>query len=260
MAATIDCIGPMRMSNLRLQTSSKFNSRELLILCAVVALFVCQMLTTAEARTFTPRASATALWTDNLRLTEDEIAESDFAAEVVPGLNMTLDGERVQFFLDGEAQFIFYNDNSDNNSVFGNGIAGLDLEILKDNFFIYSFADLTQTVIDPNQPISGSNLPITNNRTDQRILEVNPRWVSQFIGNDLSISYQLGRVDYDADDLQDTVYNRISSFYGQGPKADGFSLNVTHDYANYEYETPPKARYQTLALNADNGFGNGFSR
>jgi hypothetical protein len=206
-----------------------------------------------------PTIGAGLVYTDNLYLASEDDEISEIVAQILPGLGIIHEADRVQFNLDGELQLLFYQDNSDGNAIFANGSTELDLVLIRDHLFLDTFGSISQTPVDPTQPIPSGNIPITGNRTDLRILQTSPRWQSLLLGNELRLEYEVGKIDYDDPDLQDTLFHRVSSSYGSQPEGRGFGWSLNHDYASYEYNLPPTANYQTLAGNIDYTFGGGFA-
>ena len=213
---------------------------------------------TAGAFEIEPFVGAGLIYSDNITLQPDGAEEGDFAMQIMPGLRLSAETSRVKLDADANLQFIFYADNSDSNATFSNGSGSLDLVLIPEHLFLDTFAGISQTPVDPTQPLANSNIPITTNRTDRKLLQTNPRWESIVFNNELNLSYTIGKIDYNDPNLQDSEFQIFDSSYGSQDKVQGLGWAVNHYLAIYEYNLPPKGQYQTVALNVDYAFGNGL--
>lgn len=203
---------------------------------------------------FAPRADVSAIWSDNINLS-NENPLSDTAIAAIPGIGVYHYGQRVIVEADYEQQWFYYNKAAEGSASFGNGAAALGLEVIPDRFFVDSFASLTQTYRDPLIAIPASNLQITRNRSDVQSIETTPRIIVPVLGLDLDSAWTVGIVEFEEEDLQDADFVEGLTTLSTRPNSRGLNARLTHAYTRFEYELPPIAKRQELRLRLGYGFG-----
>ncbi len=149
---------------------------------------------------FTPRLTLAGTYSDNIDLAASGLKSSDFVSEVIPGLSAELDGNRIKGSIDYRMQNLFYADNSDFNDTFHQYNALGSAELFLKRFFVDIDSTLTQRIISSQQRFVGSNLNLTDNRTDQLTASIRPYW-RQDIGTfaEALAQYRYGIVDFQDD-------------------------------------------------------------
>lgn len=192
--------------------------------------------------------SVGAIYSDNINLAPDGFEEDDFVLRADPTLTLASIGRRYDFQLEYTLEALWYQDQPDSTEVFSQGRTTLDIEILDEHLFLNSLASISQSVIDPEQPFSSSNVPQIGNRTDAVRLQTGPEWRQDILGSSLNVRYDIGRVDYDDETLQDGDYQLLNTDW-TGPEKDrGLTWAIRHEYRRYDYEISDPARRQLAEL------------
>jgi uncharacterized protein (PEP-CTERM system associated) len=125
-----------------------------------------------------------------------------------------------------------------------------------EHLFVTADAAITQVVIDPENAIPPSNLPVTGNRQDQARFSVTPAWRQQLLGGDLLLSSTVGKILFEEDNFRDIDYLLFNNSL-LGPQKDkGLTWGFTHEYASYDYGTLAIKRHAVdLSLYAELGSG-----
>jgi len=146
---------------------------------------------------FTPSIGVAITWTDNIDL-ESESADRDSAtlADVSPGFTLTQRSERINTNIDYTLRGIFYADDSDRNTYWHDGTAGLDVELIADWFSIAAAGGYTQVLIDPKQVTINDRIFDEENVSDTVTGSVMPQLLHRFSWGTVQASYYYGFVDY----------------------------------------------------------------
>lgn len=192
--------------------------------------------------------SVGAIYSDNIRLAPDGFEDGDFVLRADPTITLDSVGRRYDFRLDYTLEALWYQDQPDSTQVYSQGKTFLDIEILEEHLFLNSLARITQAVIDPEQPFSSSNVPRIGNRTDAVRLQAGPEWRQDILGSFLNVRYDIGRMDYDDQALQDGEYQRLNTDW-TGPEEDrGLTWAIRHEYRRFDYEFSDAAKRQLAEL------------
>ncbi len=205
------------------------------------------------------RVSVGAIYSDNVNLAPDGFEQDDVILRAAPSIVVTSEGSRYDFELEYTLEALYYQDARDSTEVFSQGGTRLDFEILDERLFLNSSASIAQVVVDPEQPFSLSNVPQISNRSDEVRYEVGPEWRQDILGNSLVVRYDVGHVDYDADELQDVDYQNLNSDL-RGPDKDrGLGWSARHEYRLYEYDQSTDATRQLAELSLILHLGGGWA-
>ena len=106
---------------------------------------------TAFAQTWevTPVIDIVASYSDNLYLAEPGLEDDGFVFQVNPGISIEKDEGRFSTSLNYRAQALFFEDDSDFNTVYHQLDALGTLEVASDLFFLDFDASADQFVVDP---------------------------------------------------------------------------------------------------------------
>lgn len=188
-----------------------------------------------------------AIYSDNMTLAPSGQEDSDTIFRADPSIYIASVGRRHDFRLDYTLEALRYQDRSD-TSAYSQGNVTLDVGIIPEHLFLNSSASIAQVVIDPEAPFSNSNLPEINNRTDAIRYQAGPQWRQDFLGTSLNLRYDVGRVDYDDETLQDSDFQTMQTDWTGPEKAHGLTWAVHHEYLKYEYDFSPSAERQLAEL------------
>jgi len=227
---------------------------------AIVCLALSAVIPTpVAAMDIEPRITAHGIYSDNISLDGPGLETESWVGMLEPGIKITHASSRVALDVDYRAQFIWYEEPDGADQTLHLGKAGLDLELLQDRFFLESFYDRSQIQIDPEQPISSTNIPFIINRTDRSLIQTAPHWRSPVFGQILDVRYTVGRFDYDDPLTQDTKF-QVADTSLASPEADtGLGWRLNHRYLRFEYDTPPDSKAQELVLTLDYALNPEFS-
>ncbi|MBN8279081.1 MAG: TIGR03016 family PEP-CTERM system-associated outer membrane protein [Gammaproteobacteria bacterium] len=189
-----------------------------------------------------------AIYSDNITLAQDGAEDGDVVYRAVPTIDITASGRRYDFNLDYSLEALWFQDQPDSTEAFSQGNTTLDIEILEEHLFLKSLASVSQAVIDPEQPFATSNVPQIGNRTDAIRYQTGPEWRQDILGASLVVSYDVGRVQYSDDLLQDGDYQNLDTDLTGPERERGLTWEVHHEYRNYDYEISPNARRQLAEL------------
>ena len=221
----------------------RFNARR-----ALAAVLLCgaalALPTGASALDTSGRVSASTIYSDNIFLAPNGLEEGGVIFYVDPSILLASTGRRYDFRLDYTLQALYYVNQSDSTSVYNLGVTTLDIEILDEHLFLNSLASLSQVVVDPKQAFSLGNIPQPNNLSDALIYGTGPEWKQDIFGTKLDIHYDLRRVNYKADDLQDSDFQGLFTDWTGPEKDHGLTWAFHHEYQKYTFEASPDAKLQ----------------
>ena len=223
--------------------------------CAVLFLIPVTLLPIAgQARwEITPFIEGRGAYTDNIELVEDE--DSDFVAQLNPGIAIRKPEGRLQVQLDYLLQNFYSFEDSDLSSDHQLDSFGR-YEAIEDHFFIDAYATIVQVIQDTDGTLSSSNLNNTGNTTDERTLGIEPRWQQRLGGiafGELRYLYEDQHFDDetagdvgDDSDLDSNDRQRFTALVrNQDPDANRLDWGV---------------RYQDAKINFDDGDTTEFER
>ena len=194
------------------------------------------------------RVTVGAIYSDNITLAPEGAEDGDIVYRADPTIEITATGSRYDFDLEYTLEALWYQDQPDSTEAFSQGNTSLDIEIIDEHLFLNSLASISQAVIDPEQPFASSNVPQIGNRTDAIRYQTGPEWRQDILGASLVVTYDIGRVQYSDDLLQDGDYQNLDTNL-TGPEKDrGLTWEIHHEYRNYDYEISPNARRQLAEL------------
>lgn len=192
-----------------------------------------------------PYVEVIATYTDNLYLLQEGQEISDYVGQLNPGINIVRNEGRFTTDTSYRMQNIFFADDGDLDTIFHQLDSATILEIAAETFFIDIDASIEQSILDPTQPISTSNVITTSNYGDVTYVDVNP-YVIQRIGNSSAyarVDYTWGIGRYEDFGLQ--TFSRVDDFdqetwnayLGTADQESGFDWALTYDHQFVNYET-----------------------
>ena len=172
------------------------------LLCVGTALLVLLLPGPASSADYGAEISLGSIYTSNLTLTRDDLAEPQWVNAVVPSVFIEHKAARWSADFNYELQTLFYAGESELNEAFSQlWTTGL-LNLIGDELLLFGFARATQVNLDPEGRLPGNNINVTNNRSDALVWEVGPQWRQTLFGASSVVDayYYVGRIKFaDAD-------------------------------------------------------------
>ncbi len=106
----------------------------------------------------TPRLSAGATYSDNIRLAPADEAEGDLVLQVDPGVSIRKQGGRLNLRLDYTAQGLLYANNSDAGKINNNLLAFGTAELYQDHLFVDAYGSISQVPVTSGGRVDAGNL------------------------------------------------------------------------------------------------------
>jgi uncharacterized protein (PEP-CTERM system associated) len=176
---------------------ARVRSTQLRVAIAAAIVGVAAALPAHAELEMTPRLGLTAVWMDNVDLAQSPTPkQEEYIGQITPGLHLEQSGQRVNTYLDYEAQALFYEKNSDRDEIFHHGDLGLSVEAVPDWFFVDVGGRYAQSIVDPAQPANRGNLFGVGNLIDTASATITPALRHTFGKVDLVADYTRGFVDY----------------------------------------------------------------
>lgn len=204
-----------------------------------------------------PSVAVGAVYTDNLRLNTDtatDPAVDDLVTRVDPRIDISHKSPRVDLRADYTYTYLRFSKADESDASFSAGSAALDLALIKGFLTLETRGDLSQQLIDPEDRIGYSNIPIIDGRTDQAVLETSPHLQTRLGNVGVDLRYVLGMVDYDDPLIQDVDYQEAHTAITSEEVNKGLSWGVFHEYQAYEYDSPPDNKSQLAYVTLTYGF------
>lgn len=192
-----------------------------------------------------PVATLKGSYTDNVTLESNDLAESDFITEILPGIHVLADGNRLDLDLDYRLQHIRYHDHSESNKT--QHALGLraDVAVVEDLFFIEATSDYTQVPVFSSGVRDPENIAITDDVTDIFTNSISPYLVHQF-GNFAAgrLMYTIRRVNYKDSTTSDVDHRVINAGLGSGTGFTKLRWNLTYSDRDAEPEIGTATRFK----------------
>lgn len=187
--------------------------------------------------------------TDNIVLSPEGMEESDTVYTIAPEFTLQTDGEQTQADIRYRPEAYFYQDFSEEDTVFHVVDASFSTALLRDRLFLDLSGINYQSIVTPEGSLPTSNIPITNNRVDSRVLEARPYW-RQRVGNaELLAAVGYRDLAYEGDQFQSSN-ERYGTFdlNNFGEQA-GLAWGVNYNYRRMEYERSVPFEFQRAEVN-----------
>ncbi len=148
-------------------------------------------------------------YTDNVTLASDENAESDFITQVVPSLEACANSGRIRAALSYQLQALYYQNNSEFNDIYNHVTGETSIEVVPSRLYLDANTSYGQTVINPRNTFSRTNLQRPGNRTSAWLTNVSP-YALQGLGpvGLATLRYRYGLAEY-GDDLPGTTLHGV---------------------------------------------------
>ena len=201
-----------------------------------VALILAYAPAAAQQWEFATTVDLSVVHTDNLMLAPEETAEDEVILSIAPLFALTKDGDRLSADIRYRPEAVFFDDQSDFDEIFHVVDANLTATLVRNALYFYAGALNYQSIQTPDRNIPTTNLPVTSNRLDTRILEARPYW-DQNLGF-ANVFLEAAYVD--------TTYSELDNSF------DDFSQDNTEKRARFELENRSNQRTLAWGLNYEN--------
>lgn len=184
------------------------------------------------------------IFTDNIFLENDGFEESETVYTISPEIYLTTDGDRVDAEIRYRPEAYFYQTNDDANGVFDVVDATMTTAVVRDRLFLLLNASKFQSIISPVIGFPTSNIPISQNRVDSRVLEARPYWEQRVASADLLIEAAYIDVAYDDEFIQDNIIKLGKFELNNIERQQGITWGLRYEYIRSEYEVSLPWEYQ----------------
>ncbi len=230
------------------------------VIFAITALLLVGISSRASAVDFSVGAGLAEIYTSNLFLAPSGSEEDKFITEIAPFVELTNDGERLEYEVDYKFQMLLYPGDSDLNNAYSDLSSLAFINLIGDELRLRGLARVTQVNIDPAKKVTGNNFNITGNRSDAIRWEGGPDW-NQELGawSEIDAYYYAGQIKYDGTNASDVDTQR--GRFEMGSKADSESTlayRLVYDYYNYDYVSIQDVKRQGAYLRLDYDIANEF--
>ncbi|NNE33820.1 MAG: TIGR03016 family PEP-CTERM system-associated outer membrane protein, partial [Rhodothermales bacterium] len=216
---------------------------------------------------FVSQAAAAAPWefetiidvdvirTDNLTLAPAGLEEGETLYRVASAFLLTTEGQRLTANIHYRPQGTFYTDVTDSNEVYHSVDASGTLSLVKDALFFYASALNFQSFVSPEGEIPSTNIPLSENRIDSRILEVRPYWEQDLGFANILLGYQYIDTSFDEivsspTSLEQNNNERIGTFNLNNHRQErGFAWGLEYEHRRLNYETAIPWEFQQAKAN-----------
>lgn len=181
-----------------------------------------------------------ATYTDNVFLAADGMEESEVVYMARPEFFLTTDGDRTQANIRYRPEAYWYRDNPDADNVFHVLDASLTTALIRQKLFLELSASNYQSIVVPEGRFPTSNVPISGNRVDSRMLTIKPYWQQRLGFANLLVEVGYTDAKYDSELLQsNNIRNAVFSLDNHANQQGiAWGLNYNHVRTEYEQSRP----------------------
>lgn len=204
--------------------------------CVLISSLISFPFTLLAELEITPELDISEIYTDNVTLAEEGQEESDFITRLAPSLTARLRSSSTNLDFIYRLEHFISAEDSDRNATYQQFQLNSNTELIRDNFFIDLFANKDQTVIDPDEPISG-NYQDTGNRTDIVTFDISPYLrfpVFSFAQSELRYRYL--SLNYGDDGVTDSDLNQINFSVRSNRRSRRFTWQFIYDARETDFD------------------------
>jgi len=194
--------------------------------------------------------SAAEIYTSNVNLAPNNLAESQWLSAVVPRVYVDLARPLYEFQLDYDLQAFFYSGQSELDKSYSNLWTHGSFDLVKDALVMNGTVRFTQVIIDPQRQQQDSNFFVTGNLSDAFAWEVGPRWRQNLFSNSrVDAFFNAGQIKYSKNDLQGTDTQR-GEFRLETLDRDAarLSYRLLYNYDNVNFDVTEKTQFQRISF------------
>lgn len=179
-----------------------------------------------------------AVRSDNIRLANEGLEDSETVYVVSPLFTFSKQSERANALISYAPQALFYQDTEDSDQIYHVLDAALNTVLVRDRLFVDFSAVNFQTIEGAENRFALNNVPISGQRTDMAIWSVTPRW-QQPLGSAQFIAEGTFRQTlYDRSDLFDSDEKSGILDLNNLNQLQGISWALRYQYTRLDYDTP----------------------
>lgn len=189
------------------------------------------------------------IYTDNIFLSQSGLEETEIVYTIAPEFYLRTTGDRIVADIRYRPEAYYYETNDFANNVFHIVDANMTNTLIRQKLFLALNATKFQSIIAPEGRIPTSNIPISTNQVDSRILEVRPFWQQRLGSTDLLLEVSHIDVSYDDELIQGskTTYGKFN--LDNIARQQGMAWGVGYQHTRTEYELGEEWEYQRANLN-----------
>lgn len=118
---------------------------------------------------------------------------------------------------------------------------------------------ISQVLVNAEQPFDTSNIPQIGNRSNALRYQTSPQWQQDILGSALTITYDLGKVNYNDSTLQNATYQTVTSDLVSPDQGPGLNWSLHHQYRLYQYSQSGDQVWQLAEATLDLTLANGWT-
>lgn len=189
--------------------SKKALSKELLGV-GLLSILTSNLASAAEWR-FTPSVDLTETYTDNVILSSDSGAESDWISQINPGLSLTGKGRELELTFGYRMQNILYAGDSGRNNTNHQLNTALKATLAPHWLFLDASSTLSQQVLSSDENVSVGNLGVVSGREDVLTSSISP-YIATRLSNRVLADFRFthDRVSYSGNTAADSSSEQVS--------------------------------------------------
>ncbi len=187
--------------------------------------------------------------TDNLFLEPDGSENSDTVFTLAPEFFLRKESERTNADIRYRPEAFFYSDFNDADDVYHVLDASVTQSLYADSFFLYLSGLNFQSIVTPDNVVPTTNLPVTSNRVDSRILEVRPFWQQRLRSTRIYLEAAYRDLDYDDEQFQSAEEASSEISVDNFAEQQGLAWGIAYNFRRMEYDESPPFEYHRAGLN-----------
>lgn len=213
------------------------------------ALLILSSQATANRWEFTPRASVSQTYTDNVNLASDAgDKESESVSQLNTGFSLSRSGGRTDLSMGYNLQGLAYWGDDGRNTVNHTFSGNSTTEVLSETFFVDASASYRDRLVDGRDGFADDTIT-DGNRTGVATYRVSPYWRQQF-GQFASseVRYSWDTTDYEDSSVEGSgsESNRVQASLNSGPQFTTIGWGLTYSWDEVEFEEGTKSTFESL--------------
>ena len=187
---------------------------------------------------------------DNIELAPDDEAQSDGILRLAPAIAVVHESKRIEFTLDASLEALFYRDDSDRDQANTEVASDLLFDLIDETLGWRGRASQSQVNIDPDEPVTNTNIFDTGNRDDQFVWETGPEITQDLFGNSQLRAFgYVGQFQFGDSELQDVDTQIASIAVGADPQSVGkFGYELSYLFQRLDYDDTGDVEDQNALL------------
>ncbi|MCG5515204.1 MULTISPECIES: TIGR03016 family PEP-CTERM system-associated outer membrane protein [unclassified Ectothiorhodospira] len=198
---------------------------------------------------FTPRASVSQTYTDNVNLASDAgDKESESVSQLNTGFSLSRSGGRTDLSMGYNLQGLAYWGDDGRNTVNHTFSGNSTTEVLSETFFVDASASYRDRLVDGRDGFADDTIT-DGNRTGVATYRVSPYWRQQF-GQFASseVRYSWDTTDYEDSSVEGSgsESNRVQASLNSGPQFTTIGWGLSYSWDEVEFEEGTKSTFESL--------------